>query len=179
MPDEAKPNPALHNAARNLAAAESRATTTNAVLAAAQEEHADIAQRMHALEADRTEIVSRRQRGMHQQDDGVRLTLINADLEGLAALLVETATSVAAARAPAEAALRVLESARYVYQRTEDELAETALITHAKQCDAILLQTISELNGLQKRLNRGPPAWAPSRLLADELRRLQIQRGAG
>jgi hypothetical protein len=173
----AMPNPAIVAAARQIAAAAAQHDKAADGLACARAARARIADRIAALDASRGEIIARRQRGEVLPDDGGQLALISADREALAAMIPDADGVVASALMPAQAAENAVAMARQGLQQAEDEAAEAALAAHAAKLDALLLATVEHLSGLNSRLRRVRPAWGPSRLLSEALRRLQLANG--
>ncbi len=172
-------SPALLAAAHAVAAAECRRETAAAALAGAEARAAHVRGRTAALEREREAIIARRQRGQQAPDDGPRLALIAADLDGLAALQRDADAAVEAARRPAEDAARILATARHVLRQAEDDAARAALLDYAGRLDGLLLEAIAQLDALRERQpHRGIPAWGPSPPLWEALRRLRFQRGS-
>jgi hypothetical protein len=171
------PDPSILAATRQIAAAVARHETAAAALENARAARARIVERVAALDAGRSEIIGRRQRGQIQPDDAGALALNAADREGLAAMMSDAAAVVDAARAPVEAAGNALTVARQGLQQAEDEVAEVALAAHAAVLDGLLLETVGRLADVHSRLLRPRPTWGPSRGLSEGLRRLQLQRG--
>lgn len=167
---------AIEAAAQSVAHALTAAARAGAAFDEASNQHQKIADRIHALDAERVGIVARRAAGDHRPDDGARLALIEADKQGLAGLEAEALATVHAARGPAEAAKRAVAGARMMLDREEAETTETALINHAVQLDALLLSTVRQIAEVGQRTGRAMPAWGPSAALAKELRALQARR---
>src|SRR4051794_35619750 len=117
----------LLRAGEQIAAAEQRAAAATVALATAEVERGNVAARIQALDAARTEIVARRQRGEKRDDDGAVLELAAADREGLLPILAEHEQHVAAAQGLAHNAARTLEAARFAFRRMEAMMAEDAL----------------------------------------------------
>lgn len=168
---------AIEAAAQAVAHALTAAARAGAAFDEASDQHQKIADRIHALDAERAGIVARRAAGDHRPDDGARLALIEADKQGLAGLQSEAMAAVHAARGPAEAAKRAVAGARMMFDREEAERAETALINHAGRLDELLLATVRQITEVGQRTGRAMPAWGPSAALAKELRKLQARRG--
>ncbi len=176
---DAADNAALVVAAHALAAAERRRKEAAAALTEVEARAERIRGRTAALECERAAIIARRQRGQQEPDDGPRLALIAADLDGLAALQRDADAAVEAARRPAEDAARILATAHHVLRQEEDAAARAGLVAYAGRLDGLLLEAIAQLDALRERQpHRGIPAWGPSPPLWEALRRLRFQRGS-
>ncbi|UKJ74243.1 hypothetical protein [Azospirillum brasilense] len=170
-------NSAIHAVALQLAQTEAWVERTAEPLAAANKKYERIQIRMADLDRQRADLIARRQRGEQHPDDAANMTLIDADREGLAALLEEASAAVAAARKLHEDAKRAVDVARHQLQRTENEGVEESLIEHASKLDELLLATVKQLDEVRKRLGGGRPTWSPSNAIMNEFNRLRLQRG--
>jgi len=100
-------------------------------------------QRRQALQAERTEIVSRRAQGDHREDDGQRLELLAADMEGLTGL-IERET----AKMPAPPA-KLREAVEHYEQQWREAVREarvSALLAVVHQMEGRLMEAASHLN---------------------------------
>ena len=167
---------AITDAAHGLAAAIANAEKTDAALLAAVADLDRVIRRKQSLEADRAAIVARRQRGDHQHDDGANLALIAADLEGLHSMIADAEAGVANVRGPDSEARTAVTTARFYLQAAEDEAAEALLIEHARRLEALLMETINNLDAINQRRGGRMPKWS-SRRLFEQTRRLLVNGG--
>jgi uncharacterized Ntn-hydrolase superfamily protein len=171
-------NTIMDAAAHAVAEAEHEQVKAAAALLAEQETCAGIEARLAAIESDRAAIVGRRAGGDRRPDDAARLALLDADREGLRALLAEADAAVAAARGPSEQAERVLAAARFQLARCQDAAVEAAVLDHVRALDTAMLNAIAELEAVATRMGRtGRPAWSASSALYLKLRTLAAARG--
>lgn len=166
---------AIEAAAEHLAQARAEEVRAAEAVAAATRACDNIRQRIAALEAERASITARRAAGEHDAEDGARLALIAADIEGLRALLADAENQLAEVRQPAEQAHKAAAAASAMLADTEKAAAIELLIAHANHLDALLLETVQQLGELTG--NSGRPAWGASQPLFTMLRRLAAGRG--
>jgi len=168
----------IKTAASALTAAKQTSKTAAATLAEANDNRAQVASRIAALEAERGAIIAERGAGKVCPDHGTRLALIAADLEGLAELLAEADATVSAARAASQSASGHVATAQRALDREADTETLSRLVAHAEKVDGILLGTIQEINAACGRLGRpaGREPWVPSVQLAEALQRRHLTR---
>ena len=169
----------LVTSAQAAVASESRAAAARAALAAAEAEADVIRDRIRKLDAARAAIVARRAQGDERLTDGPDLAVLVADAEGLRGILAEREVSVAAARAPAEAAETALASARFQLRRAETLAAERALVEHVDSLVERFLGSLGQLAEVGQQLGRGRSAWHPPQVLVDAVHRLHAQTYRG
>ena len=168
-------NVAIAEAARYVAATKLDMEQASAAREGASAGCDRINQRIAALYGERSEIIARRQREGHLVDDGSRLALITADLEGLTSVLADAEAIVTTARATHQQAQQGRSAAEYQLQSAEDEVLEGALLEHAARLETLLLETIGHLDEVNKRRGDRAPKWA-SRPLYEKLRRQLAER---
>lgn len=167
----------IQAAAQALAAAQANQKKAAEDVAAADAARRQVTDRLEALEAERSAIIAKRRGGESDADDGPRLALIGADLEGLRGMLPDADRVLAAAQVPANDAAQAVQTAQYSLRQLEMELSEEALVEHARKLDGLLQDTLAQLRELHAPLGRGKPVWAPSRELWSEMRRLAAAAG--
>jgi hypothetical protein len=164
--------------AASQAVAHARYELQNALLAfdAAAVKRTAIEDRIQVLVDARGDITRRRHQGEGQTDDGPRLALIAADLDGLAALLSDASAIVVNLSGPVDQARRAVATAEEFLALAEDTACESALVEHVRHLDGLMLKSIERLHVIHNRRRRGIPLWGPSKALATEFRRLQSAR---
>ncbi len=124
--------------AERVAAAEVKAETARAALQRAEACQAEINTRITALATEREQIVSRRTAGVREPDDGPRLSLIDADLQGLHRLLTDVAAATALKMSELNMAERDVSLARQHLALAEDERAHTLLFQRGADQQIVL-----------------------------------------
>jgi hypothetical protein len=169
---------AIAAAAQQLAGAEAAAAKTSAAMKDTQDQRDRLAGRIADLDAQRAAIISRRAGGHKEADDGSRLALLAADLEGLNGLLVGADQQIAVKRAAHATAARAMESASFGLSDAKDNVLLARLMTHFSDLDVAMLKVLVELESIAGRLNLpGRPAWGASPDLYHRIRKLAAQRG--
>jgi len=169
---------AIDSLAHQLGEAMSAATQHHGVLSAAEKHRDGIAARIAALFAERAAIVSRRAGGKQDTDDGSKLALLSADLEGLAAMQPDAVHRVTVAKSAFDAATNSAAQLREEIAKAEATALREALIPHVSDLAEKLTAAIKALAESSKRAGiGGKPPWGSSRELRDMLRALAAQRG--
>lgn len=166
---------AIAAASRQLAAAEREHARALKSLTAAIGERNKRAGRVDVLHGEREAVVARRQAGDRQPNDAAQLLLLEADREGMNALLAEAEEAVAVAQAPVNASMQAMSTARQLLDQAVAAAEEEALLAHAVVLDGLMLETVQRLERL--RAGAGQPKWGPSAELRAALRRLSSMRG--
>jgi hypothetical protein len=166
-------------AARQLAEAEAAEARTGAAVKAAQDQSDRVARRIANLEAERAAIVSRRAGGRVEADDGARLALFAADLEGLGSLLADAERQVAAVQPAHGSAVQAVQTARYGLTHAQDTAVMSGLMAYLGELDAAMLKALGALDAVSGRLglHARRPAWGATPALYTRLRTLAAQRG--
>ncbi len=167
---------AISASAVAVAAAEVRLSRARAALEEADAAARRLRERITDLEAQRAAIVSRRKRGDHQDDDGPRLSLLGADLTGLADLEAEAASAVAAARAAEDTAEAAVSTTKANLSRAEAAAAVRLLSAHAAELEARLTETLALLRDRADVIGVRTP-WRPSPGFYTEVRRAALAAG--
>ncbi len=164
--------------ADELADAMANAASALSTLGAAEAHLDKISTRMSDLARERGEIVSRRSAGREEPDDGQRLALIQADTEGLKAMLPDATERVSKARASHSAASAIAAKCRDGIARAETLAAREALVTYAGVLADRLFDTVKAIEEAGRRAAvGGRPPWGASKQLREMLRTLAVQRG--
>ena len=160
-----------------LAESMADASQHQAVLEAAEKHRDAIAGRISALSAERAAIVARRAGGGQDPEDGARLALIGADLEGLAAMQPDAMARVEVAKRAFDSATGRAAMAREEIAQAEARALHEALVPHANELAVKLTEALKALAEAGKRAGiGGRPPWGASRELRDMLRALAAQR---
>jgi hypothetical protein len=170
-------NEAIKSAAGQLAAAKLEAEQAGTALTAADAAVAKVRERIGVLNAERSEIVGARKAGRTSPKHGARLAELAADLEGLNEIHAE---AVAAHRAAANEFARVNQSvtaAEYALANASDNALLGNLKEIATDLDRRLSETVNEIAGVARRLGINRASWFPTAVLANQLRRLDLERG--
>jgi hypothetical protein len=169
---------AIAAAARHLAEAEAAEGKAGAAAKTAQDRRDRVACRIADLEAQRAAIVSRRAGGHMETDDGSRLALFAADLEGLGGLRADADQHVGAMQAAHDAAALAVRRGAAELSSAQDSALLTALMAYFGELDAAMLAALVELESVATRLGiRGRPTWGATPVLYHRLRTLAAQRG--
>lgn len=165
---------AIAAASKQVAAAERDHARAMKALTAAIGERDKRAGLLAGLNGQRAAVVARRQAGDRQPDDAAQLALLEADREGMNALLAEAEAAVALAQEPVNAAMQAVSVARHSLEQAVATAEEEALLAHAVVLDGLMLETVQRLERLRAG---GNPKWGPSPELRLALRRLSSMRG--
>ena len=169
---------AIDALAHQLAESMAAATQHQAVLDAAEKHRDAIAGRISALSAERAGIVARRAGENPDPEDGARLALIGADLEGLAAMQPDAMARVEHAKRAFDAASNRAAMVRQEIDQTEARALHEALVPYVDELAAKLTAALKALSDVGKRAGiGGRPPWGASRELRDTLRTLALHRG--
>ncbi len=161
-----------------LAESMDQATAAGQVLSAAEKHRDQIAERISVLTNERAGIVARRAGDKREAEDGSRLALIAADLEGLTAMQPDAVARVTEAKAAFDRASAAAAAAREEIARAEALALHTAIPPELEVLAQKLLAGIRALADSGKRASvGGRPPWGASRELRDALRALAAQRG--
>jgi hypothetical protein len=163
--------PAITAAAHAVAAAEKHYDRAREGLVKTEAGRRHVAERIDALEVERSAIAARRRDGKGRAEDGGRLALIQVDLEDLAELLKIEDEKIAITMRPVNEAASAVQVAKQNLTHVEYEATEEALLANVTELDRLMLANLQELGGLHATLGRGKPAWCPSPALWQELRR--------
>lgn len=162
---------AFMGASARVAEAEFQAEQARGHLATAESKQAEINGRIATLEREKSEIINRRTAGQHEPDDAARVSLLDADLQGLYKLLHDAAAATALAMTEVNNTDHTVVLARQHLQLAEDEHAHALLSQHADVLSRLLLQTASRLSVIEARLDTSTKAvWSAPRQLINELR---------
>jgi hypothetical protein len=99
--------------------------------------------RRQALQSERAEIVSRRAQGAHREDDGQRLELLAADMEGLAGLIERETAKMPA---PPDKLREAVEHYEQQWREAVREARISTLLAVVHQLESRLMETASHLN---------------------------------
>jgi hypothetical protein len=169
---------AIESLSLQLSEAMNQTTTAGHVLAAAEKHRDQIAERISSLTNERAGIVARRAGGRPDGEDGSKLVLIAADLEGLTAMQPDAVAHVTEAKAAFDLASAAAAAAREEIARAEALALHTAIPPELEVLAQKLLAGIRALAESGKRASvGGRPPWGASRELRDALRALAAQRG--
>lgn len=158
--------------AHSVSAAHAVVQRATADLATVHADYQVVADRISAIDADRSAIIARRQHGDSRPGDAGTVELLAADRQGLEAILAEREAEVTKAKAALAAARQALVTAQREMQRSEDEVTHAALKEHASKLDALLLATVTQIGEVRTRLGEQRSSWTPSAALYRELRKL-------
>jgi hypothetical protein len=170
-------SPAVIAAAKAVASALQNSACADQAFMEATEHRAVAQGRIDALEAERAAITAARQRGDRNDAlQGPRLALIAADLDGLGELLrqADEATN-SASRVSAEASAS-LKAAQQQLDFARDVEGLAIAEAHAGKLATALAATLVEMAAISTRTGRSLN-WAPTRELANTIRRIDLQRG--
>lgn len=156
-------------AADAVAQAESALSTATAALDTAQAGVAEVTDRIAALEAQKTQIITER-----PADAAGRLTLINADIDSIRPLLTERNAEFDAAAIEVGKQREVLRHAAEMLKYREDRDLLERLVDHAKKLDELMTSTVTEINSISSRC-RLTKQWQPSGVMADLVRKADLQ----
>jgi chromosome segregation ATPase len=151
---------AIESLSLQLSDAMDQTTAAGHVLAAAEKHRDQIAERISALTNERASIVARRAGDKREAEDGSRLALIAADLEGLTAMQPDAVARVAEAKAAFDLASAAAAAAREEIGRAEALALREAIADATKRAGV-----------------GGRPPWGASRELRDLLRKVAAERG--
>lgn len=175
--------PAQHAAiiedfAVQLAHAQEEVRAADASLGAAEAHRDKIAGRIAELAAKRNDVIARRRAGQEDPADGASLALIQADTEGLQAMLPDAAGRVTAAQnAHSLAASQVMRFQEEI-GRAEALAARDQLALYAAELGDKLFATVRAIETATKRAGvGGRPPWGPTREFQQTLRMLAAARG--
>jgi hypothetical protein len=167
---------AIRAAAAALAEAKVEAEQSAVVLKDANSAVSEIRERLDALENERSEIVAARKAGdVHNGNDGARLQEIAADSEGLKEIYAERSAIHAAAAAVSAAHSQAITAAESSLAHATNQAMLADLKVVASDLDQRLLSTIVEMSAVAKRLGMSRAPWIPTSLLANYLRRLELE----
>ncbi len=167
---------AIESTATGLAQAQAKAAKVAEALSAAEGAKKIVQDRIAALEAERAQIIADRKEGADDYSHGPRLAVIAADLEGLREILAEVEAAIGPVKAEADAASAAVAQAQHLLERAEEDALLARLVDHAKVLDRLLHDTVTRINRIAQRRSMRDP-WAPSRALANELRKLDLRNG--
>ncbi len=157
-----------------LAEAESNRDAIRAELIVRETALREVVDRLTALDTERQKILA-----SSPVDSAGLLTINAADQEDLQPILVEHQSAAGAKHDELILAERAVSVATQHLARAGDREYLDRVVAHAAELDRLLLATLAELIACSTRLGvGGRPAWAPSRGLADQVRRLDLQREA-
>jgi hypothetical protein len=161
-----------------LAESMDQATAAGQVLSAAEKHRDTIAERISALTNERASIVARRAGGRVDGEDGSKLALIGADLDGLTAMQPDAVARVAEAKAAFDLASAAAAAAREEIGRAEALALREAIVPQLEELAQKLTAGIRALADATKRAGvGGRPPWGSSRELRDLLRKVAAERG--
>jgi hypothetical protein len=162
----------------SLADAMAETTAAGHILAAAEKHRDTIAERISTLTNERAGIVARRAGDKRDAEDGSRLALIAADLEGLNSMLPDAIARVAEAKAAFDQASAAAAAAREEIARAEALALREAIVPQLEELAQKLTAGIRALADATKRAGiGGRPPWGSSRELRDLLRKVAAERG--
>ncbi len=169
---------AIESLSLQLSDAMDQTTAAGHVLAAAEKHRDQIAERSSALTNERASIVARRAGDKREAEDGSRLALIAADLEGLTAMQPDAVARVAEAKAAFDLASAAAAAAREEIGRAEALALREAIVPQLDELAQKLTAGIRALADATKRAGvGGRPPWGASRELRDLLRKVAAERG--
>lgn len=159
-----------------FAAAEQAQIDAKSALAEAQSEVSSLRERIVGMQAERSGIITRRARGHQEKNDGARLALLEADMEGLSAIVAEAEGRVAMKqRAEAEAAKNlIIANEHLAFERSR--ITQDALVAHADRLGKLLLASLEALETAQRGPFPPSSTYAPSDALWMRLRKIQAMR---
>jgi len=163
-------------AGEKIAAAEAAATKAGAALREAEARRDQVAHRIGALAKERGMIIARRAGGDNQPDDAAKVSLLDADLEGLHRMQADAAATLALANSAAETAKRGVAHARERLEYAEAQRALALLSTHADELGALLHATIAKITVIEARWAQSK-TWMPRRELVDAVRKAALAAG--
>ncbi len=169
---------AIESLSLQLSDAMDQTTAAGQVLSAAEKHRDTIAERISALTNERAGIVARRAGDKRDAEDGSRLALIAADLEGLNSMLPDAIARVAEAKAAFDQASAAAAAAREEIARAEALALREAIVPQLEELAQKLTAGVRALADASKRAGvGGRPPWGSSRELRDLLRKVAAERG--
>jgi chromosome segregation ATPase len=168
---------AIKAAAGQLAAAKLEAEQAGTALTATDAAVAKVRERIAVLEAERAEIVGARKVGRTSPKQGARLAELAADIEGLAEIHAEAAVAHSAAATEFTHVNQSMVAAEYVLANASDNALLGNPKDIATDLDRRLSETLNEIAGVARRLEINRASWFPTAVLANQVRRPDLERG--
>jgi hypothetical protein len=163
----------IESAASALAQARAEAAKAAEYLDRAKAAQARVQERVDALGAERSGIVTASQKRAGDAHAALRLATIDADLADLGPAVAEQVQAVAIARGQADASNAAVVRAQQMLDMSADSQLLGKLTAHANRLDELLCKTLVEIAAIDKRTGRRP-SWAPSSEVYAALTKLHL-----
>jgi chromosome segregation ATPase len=164
---------AIDHAAHRVAAAERKLEAATAALTATKAAADEIASRVAALEAERSQIVAAARAGDADGKLGLRLAVLDADLADLRKIAADGKAGLANAQAEVQRAAQAVSAAEQALALVKDEVLERELVAHVDRLAQLLGAGVAELRTIWRR-KRARPTWSCSTELLRELQSLRL-----
>lgn len=168
----------IEDLALQLAEAQEEVRAAADSLGAAEAHRDNIAGRISELAIKRDDVIARRRSGQQDPADGASLALIQADTEGLQAMLPDATGRVTAAKNAHNFAASQVARFREEIGRAEALAARDELAPYAAELADKLFATMRAIETATKRAGvGGRPPWGPTREFRRALDMLAAARG--
>jgi predicted neutral ceramidase superfamily lipid hydrolase len=166
----------VQSAARAVAHAQAAAELAAKALATASAERAKVECCIAEIDTKKAGIATQRRNGVDDPAHGGELAVLDLDRATLVDILAGHNGPVARATAAHGEARQSVVFAEQRLAAASDVELQNRLVEHAKQLDALLLETVNDLAAVGKRRG-GRAVWGPSPGLINELTKLHLNPG--